>query len=143
MASTRAMSSRTGNQMRCPRCNLEIAFAKEVFGNDFHCPRCGARLLVSETYGRMLMVISIVLGFGLPWITQLHKLLIPALGPLAGFIAVLASGFPLAFVVLFFMLRLVPRLISPPLVFRHNDPITALNLTAEQEERGSSSHLEK
>lgn len=126
--------------MTCPQCNLEIAFDKEVFGNDFHCPRCGVRLLVSETYGRMLMVISIAIGFSLPWVAQLHKLLIPALGPLTGFIAVLALSFPLAFVVLFFVLRLVPRLISPPLVLRHNDPITALNLTVDKGERGSDSH---
>jgi hypothetical protein len=125
--------------MTCPQCNLEIGFDKEVFGNDFHCPRCGARLLVSETYGRMLMVLSIVLGFGLPWITQLHKLLIPALGPLAGFIAVLASGFPLAFVVLFFMVRLVPVLVPPTLVLRHDDPITALNLTAGHREHDPNS----
>jgi len=62
---------------------------------------------------------------------------------LAGFIAVLVLGFPLAFALLFLMVRVVPRLISPPLVFRHNDPITVLNLAAEEEERGFGSHLEK
>ena len=126
--------------MRCPQCNLEMPFVKEVFSNHFHCPRCGAKLFVSETYGRLLMVISIVVGFSLPWVARLHKLLIPALGPLTGFIAVLALSLPLAFVVLFFVLRVVPRLISPPLVLRRNDPVTALNLTAEQEERDSRSH---
>jgi hypothetical protein len=129
--------------MTCPHCNLEIPFAKEVFGNDFHCPRCRARLLVSETYGRTLMVMSVVLGFGLPWLIQLHKLLIPAFGPLAGFLAMLASGLPLAFIVLFFMLRLVPRLVSPPLVLRHNDPFTALNLTAEGEEQVSRNYFDR
>jgi hypothetical protein len=92
----------------------------------------------------MLMVISVILGFSLPWVIHLHKLLIPALGPLAGFIAVLASGLPLAFAILFFVLRLVPRLFSPPLVLRHNDPITALNLTAaEHQEQSPGSHLEE
>lgn len=107
--------------MRCPRCNLEMAFDKGVFGNDFHCPKCGSKLRVSEPYSRMLVFISIVLGFSLPWVAHVHKLLIPALGPLAGFIAVLALGFPLAFAVLFLMVRVVPRLLSPPLVLRHND----------------------
>lgn len=128
------------SQMRCPQCNLDMAFDKEVFSKRFHCPRCGARLLVSEAYSRMLVVISIVIGFSLPWVAHLHKLLIPALGPLEGFIAVLASGFPLAFAVLFLLVRVVPRLLPPPLVFRHNDSITALNLTGEQGERGSGSH---
>ncbi len=140
MASSRAMSRSIGNRMTCPQCNLEMAFAKEVFSNHFHCPRCGTKLFVSETYGRLLMVISIVIGFSLPWVTRLHKLLIPALGPLTGFVAVLALSLPLAFIVLFFVLRVVPRLISPPLVLRRNDPITALNLTGEQGERGSGSH---
>jgi hypothetical protein len=43
-----------------------------------------------------------------------------------------ALCFPLAFVVLFFMVRLVPRLISPPLVIRNDNPITVLNLTEEE-----------
>jgi len=120
-----------------------MAFDKEVFGNDFHCKRCGARLLVSETYGRMLMVISIVLGFGLPWVVHLPKLLIPALGPLAGFIAVLALGFPLAFAILFLLVRVLPRLMPPRLVLRHNDAITALNLTAEQGEHSGSREAAK
>jgi hypothetical protein len=88
----------------------------------------------------MLVAIGIVIGFSLPWIAHLHKLFIPALGPLTGFIAVLASGFPWAFAVLFLLVRVVPRLLPPPLVLGHNDPITALNLTAEQEEHGSGSH---
>ena len=118
--------------MRCPECGLRMAFDKRVFRQGFLCEQCGAKLLVSETYSRMLVVISIVLGFGLPWVVHLAKLLILVLGPLAGFIAVLALGFPLAFVVLSLMVRVVPRLISPPLVLCHNDPITVLNLTAEE-----------
>jgi hypothetical protein len=102
-----------------------------VFRKGFLCEQCAAKLLVSETYTRILVVISIVLGFGLPWVVHLAKLLILVLGPLAGFIAALALGFPLAFAILFLMVRVVPRLISPPLVLRHNDPITMLNLTAE------------
>jgi len=47
------------SQMRCPQCDLDMAFDKEVFSKRFHCPRCGARLLVSEAYSRMLVVISI------------------------------------------------------------------------------------
>jgi len=111
-----------------------MAFDKGVFCDDFHCPRCGAALFVSETYGRMLMVISLVLGFSLLWVLHLERWLIPALGGLAGFTAVLASGFPLAFTILFFTLRLVPRLIPPPLVLRRNGTITSLNLTAQRDE---------
>ena len=117
--------------VRCPKCGLRSAFDNRVFRKGFLCEQCAAKLLVSETYTRILVVISIVLGFGLPWVVHLAKLLILVLGPLAGFIAALALGFPLAFAILFLMVRVVPRLISPPLVLRHNDPITMLNLTAE------------
>lgn len=120
--------------MRCPQCNFRMSFDKEVFGRDFRCEQCGAKLLVSETYTRVLGIISIVLGFGLPWVVHVPKLLISALGPLAGFVAVLALGFPLAFLVLFLMVRVVPRLISPPLVLRHNDSVTTLNLTVADDE---------
>jgi len=120
--------------MRCPACNLELAFDKRVFGYDFRCRRCGARLLVSGTYGRSIMLISMVLGFSMPWVMHLHSVLIPTLGPLAGFTAVLASGFLFAFAVLFLIVRLAPRLISPRLVLQRNSSITYLNLTAEREE---------
>jgi hypothetical protein len=129
--------------VRCPKCGFRMTFDRQVFHTGFLCEQCGAKLLISETYSRMLVVISIVLGFGLLWVAHLLKLLISALGPLAGFVTALALGFPPAFAVLFLMVRVVPRLISPPLVLRHNDPITVLNLTVEQEEQGSGSHLEK
>src|SRR5438046_9168715 len=92
------MSFRTSSQMRCPQCNLEMPFDRRVFSRDFLCEQCGTKLLVSEAYSRMLVAISIVIGFGLPWVAHLHELLIPALVPLAGFIAVLASDFASGFV---------------------------------------------
>lgn len=134
--------SLTKSRMRCPQCNWEMAFDKRVFRTGFLCEQCGAKLLVSEVYSRMLVVISMVIGFGLPWVAHFPKLLMSALGPLAGFIAVLALAFPLAFAVLFLMVRLIPRLFSPPLVLRHHDPITALNLTADGEEQVRRSHFE-
>ena len=81
-----------------------------------------------------------VVGLGLPWVIHLHRVLIQALGPLAGFTAVLALSFPLAFAALFLMVRVVPRLVSPPLVLHHNDPITTLNLTTKREEQSPGNH---
>ena len=108
-----------------------MAFAKGVFRKDFHCPRCGAGLFVSVGYGRTLMVVSLIIGFSLVWVVPISRWLIPVLGPLLGFTAVLASGFPLAFAVLFFMLRLVPLLLPPPLVLKRDDAITSLGLSSE------------
>lgn len=125
-------------RMRCPQCNVGMAFDRRVFLGDFLCEQCGAKVLVSEAYSRVLVVISMVVGFGLTWISNLPKLLIADIGPLAGFLAAVAFGSLLALAVLFMMVRLVPRLISPPLVLRRDGPVTVLNLTAEQEKHDSS-----
>lgn len=125
------------NRMRCPQCNLGMAFDRRVFLGDFLCEQCGAKVLVSEAYSRVLVAISMVVGFGLTWIANLPKLLMSDLGPLAGFLAAIALGSLLALAVLFVMVRMVPRLISPPLVLRHGYPVTVLNLTAEQEDHDS------
>jgi hypothetical protein len=74
------------------------------------------------------MVISIFSGFGFVWVVHLSKLLISALGPLAGLIAALALGLLLTFAVFVLIVHLAPRLISPRLVLTQNHAITALHL---------------
>jgi len=96
--------------------------------------------MVSETYGRMLVIASGVIGYGLPWMTRLPGLLISLLGPLTGFAATLALGVLLACHLLFLMVRAVPRLFAPPLVHWRSGVVTVLNLTAVQEEHGPRNH---
>jgi len=119
--------------MRCPKCNLLIGFDREAFRRDFTCKQCGVKLVVSQTYSRMLVLLSLVFGFGLPWVAQFQKFLIPALGPLVGFIAILAMGFPLAFAILFLLVRTLPHLVPPSLVPSNNEGTIRLNLNEEQE----------
>lgn len=123
--------------MICPQCKVRIVFDNHVWNGDFVCQQCGASLLVSETYSRVLILTSSVLGFGLPWVAHLPKILIASLGDLVGFVAVLALGFPIAFTVLFLMVRVVPQLISPPLVLRHEGALTVLNLGVKQKSQNS------
>jgi DNA-directed RNA polymerase subunit RPC12/RpoP len=120
--------------MRCPRCNLKTAFNKDIFRGKFRCEQCGAKLVAAESYNRMLAIISILFGFGLPGLVHLPSLLISSFGTLFGFLVTLVLGFPLSFTVLFFAVRLIPLLLSPPLVVRNDSSITVLGLTAGQED---------
>ncbi len=126
--------------MTCPQCGLQMAFDKRVFQPGFICSRCLSPLFVSEGYGRLLLIVSIVIGYGLPWALHLPRFLIAAFGPLEGFAAALALGVLLACVVLFWVLRIVPRLISPPLVPRLHGAVTVLDLAAGRGRQCSQDH---
>jgi len=58
----------------------------------------GVTLLVSETYDRALVLLSILLSFGLLWLSGILE--ISSDYGCFGFALSLASGFPLAFVLL-------------------------------------------
>ena len=103
-----------------------MPFSKEVFGRHFACQRCGVTLLVSETYDRALVLLSILLSFGLLWLSGILE--ISSDYGCFGFALSLASGFPLAFVLLMGIVRIVPSFIPPQLVRRHNTHITTLDL---------------
>lgn len=89
------------------------------------------------------MIVSEVLGFGLPWVAHLPKLLILELGPLIGVTAVIALSLLLSLAIFVLLVRTVPRLISPPLVLQNHGPITVLNLTVDPKEQGSDNDMEK
>ena len=109
-----------------------MAFDKRVFREELLCPGCGVRLFVSEAYSRVLVLTSVVLGYSLPWTFHIQRLLFPSLGWLAGLTVMLALGIASAFAILSILVRVVPRLASPTLVLRKEDPFTRLNLAAER-----------
>jgi hypothetical protein len=120
--------------MKCPQCNWEMAFNKNVFRGGFVCEHCGARLYVNESYCRFLLILSMLIGFPLPWVVGLPHALITNLGLLFGFLALLALGYPLSFLILMVILRTLPRWIRPPLTLRpHHRGITTLNLNSNLE----------
>ena len=129
--------------MRCPNCNWKMSFDTRVFRGSFTCRKCATRLFVSETYTRLLVGVSLVLGLGLPWATRLSGRVIDALGPLEGLTAVAVIGFLFGFVILFLTIRVVPHLIPPSLVRHHNDLITKLNLEGAKEDPGSRTPREE
>jgi hypothetical protein len=96
--------------MRCPNCGLKMAFDRSVFRTDFLCQRCGANLVASETYSRVLWLISVAISFVLPWLTIFR---FGQLRPFAGFMTVLVLVLPLAFVMMFFLVRVAPTPGSP------------------------------
>ena len=128
--------------MQCPQCNLNITFDNRVFRGDFVCEQCGVKLRLSETYARTVVVMSILLGFGLEWFSPMPKWLMTTFGPLVGFTAACALGFPISSGVLVLLVRLVPRIVSPSLVLRDNGPFTLLKLSSEEERQNSSSRPE-
>ena len=79
----------------------------------------------------MLVILSMLIGFPLPWVVGLPQALIANVGLLIGFLALLALGFPLSFVILAVMMRTLPRWIRPPLTLQpHRPGITTLNLSS-------------
>ena len=91
----------------------------------------------------MLMIVSEVLGFSLPWVAHVSKLLILALGPSTGFIAVIALSLLLSLAIFVLLVWTVPRFISPPLVLQNHGSLTVLNLTIHPKEENSDNDLEK
>lgn len=112
------------------RCRCHVEFDKRLF-RGARCKECNSPLLVSETYIRVLMLLSFLAAEALLWITNTRKLFYPTLGVPFGFLASLWIGFPLAFVILTVLVRTVPRLIAPTLVPRHWGSVNTLGLAAE------------
>jgi len=119
--------------MHCPNCKLELPSAVNIFRGT-RCRRCNAVLLVSATYGRILLLLSLTSAWALLWFTDVRRVFYPVLGVEFGFIASLWLGFPVAFVILFALVRIAPRVVTPKLVHRHWGTVTALELTSEPAE---------
>ena len=114
--------------MMCPNCKSSIRWDRRAFRRGFSCSRCGSEVCVAEGYSRMLVLISLLVGFGLVWLPVFQRHGAAFLQSCAGFIALLSLGFPVAGTVLFLLVRLAPLVISPPLVTRHSGPVCGLGL---------------
>jgi hypothetical protein len=73
-------------------------------------------------------------AWALLWFTNVRRVFYPTLGVEFGFIASLWLGFPVAFVILFAFVRIVPRVVKPKLVHRHWGTVTSLDLNSEPAE---------
>jgi hypothetical protein len=86
-------------------------------------------MVISLTYGRVLMLLSILAAEVLLWILNIRRLFYPTLGVIFGFLASIWLGYPLAFVILTVLVRTVPRVVAPKLVRRNWGPFTTLDLS--------------
>ncbi len=117
--------------MRCPSCNSEIPFEMDVFRKK-RCKRCGARLLVSATYQRVLVLLSLSAAEFLLWVANIRALFYPSYGVVFGFLASVWLGFPLGFLILVALVRIAPRVVAPRLVERYWGAITTLDLSGNE-----------
>src|SRR5437667_4175334 len=118
--------------MHCPKCGCEVAFDKGLFRGR-RCKECGATMLVSLAYVRVLMLLSFLAAEILLWTANARELFYPTLGVPFGFLASVALGFPLAFLILTVLVRTVPRVAEPTLVLRDPDSITTLGLSGNDD----------
>jgi uncharacterized protein (DUF58 family) len=91
-------------------------------------------MVVSLTYGRVLILLSLLVVELLLWIANIRSLFYPTLGVLLGFLASLWLGFPLAFLILMVLVRTVPRVVAPRLVSRHWGSFTTLDLSTNRDD---------
>ena len=100
-----------------------------MFGSNYSCGQCGEKLFVSSAYSRFMIVISLIVGFIVPWITGLSHHFISILGSLFGILTALAIAFPIALlIVLPLMIRFIPLILPPKLVPWQDVYITSLNI---------------
>lgn len=118
--------------MCCPNCNCQVAFEKGLFRGK-RCKECGGMMLVSETYTRVLMLISLLAAEALLWIVRIRYLFYPTLGVPFGFLASVSLGYPLAFLILTVLVRTAPRVVAPKLVPRDWDSFITLGLSAHDD----------
>jgi len=128
--------------MTCPHCGFKIAFDSRAYRRGFLCERCGSELIVSETYSRVLIIVSIVLGFGMLWTPIFQSHWVAPLRSCIGLVGLLALGLPAALAMLFLLVRLAPSLVPPPLILRHDGRNYGLGLgtpprSCEQRQSGA------
>jgi hypothetical protein len=116
--------------IRCPSCHCHVAFDKSLF-RAMRCKECSSTLWVSQTYIRVLMLLSFLAAQGLLWVVDVRKLFYPTLGVPFGFLASLWLAFPVAFFILMVLVRTVPRVVPPTLVLRDWGSVTTLDIAAE------------
>lgn len=121
--------------MRCPNCQSEVGFQKELF-HGMACKQCGSSLLVSITYTRVLIAVALLSTEALLWVGHVRKLFYPTLGVPFGFLASVLLGFPIAFLVLTVMVRIIPYCVPPVLVLRDPTTVTTLGLSHDHPTNG-------
>jgi hypothetical protein len=114
--------------LHCPNCSSQVPFDKSLFGGR-HCKKCGSTMVISLTYGRVLMLLSFLTAEILLWIVNIRQLFYPTLGVIFGFLASFSLGYPLAFVILTVLVRTAPRVVAPKLVSRNWGSVTTLDLS--------------
>lgn len=110
-------------RIQCPQCFGALNLSTAILGRNSQCTRCGAKLQIAPVYARVLSVFSMVIGV----------CLMCEFGVRAFNIFVFA--FPMWFLVLFVMVRVVPLIVPPRLELRDSSSFTTLSLTDRAEEQ--------
>jgi magnesium-transporting ATPase (P-type) len=112
-------------RVQCPQCFGSIAVSMAMLGRNSQCIRCGAKLQVAPMYWRVLSVLSMVIGVCLMW-----EFGVPIFN-------IFVFAFPMWFLVLFVMVRIMPYIVIPRLELRDSGSFTTLGSlnVAEEENR--------
>jgi hypothetical protein len=123
------MSQNAKSRGTCPICSHPVEISKKVFAADFHCEHCGALLRVSTLYTRIVVLFCSLLGYALAWKIGEHSLVVFFWGVTWVF---LLLCLPLSFLILSFLARIAPYLVTPPLILRRTfeTHLTILNLSS-------------
>ena len=101
-------------KVQCPQCFGTIQVSKAILGRNSQCIHCGAKLQVAPMYWRVLSLLCMVIGVCLMW-----KYGVPIF-------SIFVFAFPMWFLVLSVMVRVVPYIVSPRLELRDSSGFTTL-----------------
>jgi hypothetical protein len=101
-------------KVQCPQCFGSIQVSKAILGRDGQCIHCGAKLQVAPIYSRVLSVLSMVIGVCLMWEYGVS------------IFNIFVFAFPMWFLVLIVMVRVVPYIVPPRLELRDSGSFTTL-----------------
>jgi hypothetical protein len=116
-------------RVQCPQCFGSITVSKAILGRDSQCIRCGAKLQVAPMYARVLSVLSLVIGVCLMW-----KFGVPIFN-------IFVFAFPMWFLVLFVMVRVVPYIVPPRLELRDSGGFITLGSLNRAEEENRTERM--
>jgi hypothetical protein len=111
----------------CPACSKTLEMSRLVFLPDFACRHCGVVLKVSLPYLRLIVGLSVLLGYALAW--EARRIFPPSY----------LFGIPTLFLVLWapigylsglVLVRVVPFLVKPKLVMEWPSEFITLGLTS-------------
>jgi hypothetical protein len=120
------MASKRISSTPCPACSGSVEISRPLFCADLRCPRCGVALGVSPLYGRVVVLLGILLGAVPAWEVGIHSARCCLL--VMGSVFVLL-WIPIGFLVLTVVVRVAPFLVKPTLVLRQRHRLTTLDLT--------------